>query len=170
MSFNSLFSSEDVFSEPKLLEACSEIQTSADQVLVRQGDRGSDLFIVESGYLKVTDDKGDDEFILTLLAPKDVFGEMSFLDGAIRSATVTVAEPGIVHMLSREAFISLIEAEPVLGAKILRNLGQLLAKRLRAADISLCLLADDSETREKYELRRLIEEARRSVRQGRQNT
>jgi len=164
MSPETLFDSAEVFWDPDLICMCRRIETTADQVLIRQGDRSTDLFIVVSGRFSVTDDKGKDEFVLAHLESDDVFGEMSFLDGSPRSATVKSEDEGVVHVLSREAFMNIFGADPMMGARMLKNLGELLAMRLRAADHSLCLLSDDSETRQKYELRRLIREARRSVR------
>jgi len=164
MSPETLFDSAEVFWDPDLTCMCRRIETTADQVLIRQGDKSTDLFIVVSGRFSVTDDKGTDEFVLAHLESDDVFGEMSFLDGSPRSATVKSEGEGVVHMLSREAFMNIFSADSLMGARVLKNLGELLAMRLRAADHSLCLLSDDSETRQKYELRRLIREARRSVR------
>jgi CRP-like cAMP-binding protein len=163
MSPDTLFDSAEVFWDPELISVCRRIDTTPGQILVRQGDRSTDLFIVVSGRFRVIDDKGNDDFVLAHLEPEDVFGEMSFLDGSPRSATVESEEEGVVHVLSRDAFMNLFATDPLMGARLLNSLGELLAMRLRAADHSLCLLSDDSEARQKYELRRLIREARRSV-------
>jgi len=163
MSPDTLFDSAEVFWDPELISVCRRIDTSPGQIMVRQGDRSTDLFIVVSGRFRVMDDKGNEDFVLAHLEPEDVFGEMSFLDGSPRSATVEAEEEGVVHVLSRDAFMNLFASDPLMGARVLNSLGELLAMRLRAADHSLCLLSDDSEARQKYELRRLIREARRSV-------
>lgn len=162
-----LFEQLDLMREYRLLELCDIIATEAGTTLIRQGAWTDDIFIVKEGKLKVIDVRGENEFILATVGPGDVFGEMSFLDGSPRSATVAVQEAGSILRLSRNGFLHLFEQDPVLGARLLLSLGRLLALRLRMADSALCMLSDDSEARERYELRRLIGELRRSVMKGR---
>ena len=162
-----LFDPVTILKEPVLLEVCELMQTEQGQTVVRQGAWTDDLYVVKEGKLKVLDDRGGSEFVLATVGPGDVFGEMSFLDGSPRSATIRVEEPGQVLRLSRSGFLHLFDHDPALGARLMLSLGHMLAGRLRMADSALCMLSDDSDAREKYELRRLIAELRRSVRAGR---
>ncbi|MBN1434574.1 cyclic nucleotide-binding domain-containing protein, partial [Candidatus Fermentibacterales bacterium] len=112
--------------EPGILETCQAINTTAHQVLVEQWERSTDLFVVQSGKVNVTDDRSGG-FLITSFEPGEVFGEISFIDGRPRSATVSVAEPGEVLFLSRDAVTGLMDRDPALAANLMIVIGQLLA-------------------------------------------
>jgi small-conductance mechanosensitive channel/CRP-like cAMP-binding protein len=57
------------------------------ELIVRQGDAGSSMFVVSSGTVSVTLDPSGIE--VARLGPGDFFGEMSLLTGDPRTATVT---------------------------------------------------------------------------------
>ena len=70
--------------------------------IVRQGERGSALFLVARGVVRVTVRRpdGDDATIATLMAG-DFFGEMALLHGGVRTATCTAVTPCALYELSR---------------------------------------------------------------------
>ena len=101
MKKDSLFNTDDILSESGVRELFESVEVHGSDVLVKQGDSGTDLFIVESGQFVVTDDKGGGR-ILDSLGEGDVFGEMAFLGGEERSASVTSNTPGILLKLCRK--------------------------------------------------------------------
>lgn len=72
--------------------------------LFREGDAGSTLLFVASGELAAIT-KGDDgkERVLDVLGPGDIGGEISFLSGLPRSATLTATRPTEILELERKA-------------------------------------------------------------------
>ncbi len=67
------------------------------------------------------------------MGPGVPFGEMGLLDQGPRSASVIAEEDAVVHVLPFEA-LRRVEAEhPGVNAAFYRNLGQLIAGRLRRA-------------------------------------
>ena len=60
-----------------------------------------------------------------------MFGELAFLDGLPRSATVRAVEDGEALRLSFEAFETLAARHAELGRAILLDLGRIAALRLR---------------------------------------
>jgi hypothetical protein len=56
---------------------------------VRQGEKGSDVFVVRKGSLEVIRDGG----LVSVVLPGDVFGELEFFSGGHRSAGVRALEP-----------------------------------------------------------------------------
>ena len=98
----------------------SEIQTLADEltdvaftkddVIVRQGERGDAMFILESGEVEVVDEnKRDDDGqpkVLCKLGPSSYFGELSLLNADLRAATVRVPNRATVLIITKRAFES----------------------------------------------------------------
>src|ERR1043165_2103167 len=61
----------------------------AEELIIRTGDEGDSLFIIASGNVKVH----DEEQIIATLNEGNFFGEISLLDSAPRSMSVTAATP-----------------------------------------------------------------------------
>ncbi len=63
-------------------------------LIVREGDEGADLFLLVSGSaaaVRAADDGG--QVVLNAIAPGDCIGELTFLDGGRRSASVRAETP-----------------------------------------------------------------------------
>lgn len=101
----------------------------AGETLMREGDRGQELFILVSGKATVT--RGGTT--IATLGPGDFVGEMALIDDKPRSATVTADEDLSVLAISVQEFKPLLQAVPDMAEKLLKSL----ARRLRAADESL---------------------------------
>ena len=158
----SVFEAVDFLGENRFREVCEERDVREGETVVEQGGSGTDLYVVYEGRFLVSDTAGEG-FVLATLTSGDVFGEMGFLRGGNRSAEVKAASPGRLLVFSRQSFAETFEAEPLLAARILGTLARLLADRLSQADSTLSLLSDNSEARERYEVRRLMREMKISI-------
>ena len=66
-----------------------------------------------------------------LMGPGDLFGEVAFLTGDLRTADVVVrSEHARVLCLSEKTLKTVSEGEPVLAARFFGNLARLLASRM----------------------------------------
>src|SRR5262245_66285776 len=75
------------------------------EVVFHVGDPGDALFLISSGSVKITlPSETGEEAILATLQPGEVFGELSLLDGAPRSATAVAHEPTETIILKRDRF------------------------------------------------------------------
>jgi CRP/FNR family transcriptional regulator, cyclic AMP receptor protein len=84
-----------------------------NSVLVQEGDKSDQLYIVMSGRLKVfLADADGKEVIIDSLGPGQFFGEMSALDGESRSASVMTAEPSSLCVVQREQFKQFLADHP----------------------------------------------------------
>ena len=95
------------------------VRLGAGESLVRQGEEGSDLFVVLSGSLTavVEDDAG--EHIVSRRLPGDVVGETSMIfGGGRRTATVRAESDVEVARLSADQFRSLVAARPSLADSV----------------------------------------------------
>ncbi len=96
------------------------------QSVVRQGEEGASLFLVQEGLLDVmvTDSSGVDRQVAQLAAGS-YFGEMSLLTGAPRSATVVSSFDCQVIEIERDALRPLMQARP----EIVEHMSEELANR-----------------------------------------
>lgn len=82
--------------------------------IVRQGERGSSLFLVARGVVRVTrDDDGETTDVATLLAG-DFFGEMALLHGGVRTATCRAVTPCALYELARGDIDEVMESCPAM--------------------------------------------------------
>jgi CRP-like cAMP-binding protein len=83
------------------------------QAIVKQGDTGKSVYVIASGTVKVhtllpTGERLD----LAVLNPNDFFGEMAFLAGKPRTATVETAEDAVILEVTEDQLAELINRRP----------------------------------------------------------
>ena len=95
-------------------------------VVIREGDRGEELFIVLTGSVKVM--RGDTE--LARFKPGDHFGEMALVRNQPRSATVISDLDSELMVIRRTDFFDILRNEHQLAVKLLWQFLGALADRL----------------------------------------
>lgn len=97
----------------------------AGETVVKEGSGGAAFFVIESGEATV--------FIRgkkhTTLKPDDYFGEIALIDEGTRMATITATSDLICYGLTYWDFRPVVEANGVIGWKLLQRM----AKMLRSA-------------------------------------
>ena len=108
------------------------LHARAGQTLIREGEVGDWMLLVLSGTVDVykTSESGGMSRLAVIMQGTAV-GEMSMLDAAPRNATCVAIEDVQAGVLTRTMIAHLIQDHPVIGAKLLVKLTQLLAQRLR---------------------------------------
>jgi hypothetical protein len=123
----------DAFAELTIGEATvlatlvERVEARPGEVLVREGESGDALFIIESGKAHVRLSRGPNSGrVLAELGRRDSFGEIALVMGIARTATVTAAEPLTALRLSRanyERFLATLpEVESELTVSAVRRL------------------------------------------------
>lgn len=115
-----------------------------NQVIIREGDLTSDLFLILDGEVSVIkwDEERHFQMPIVRLVKRDMFGEMSFMDDSPRSSTVKTIKETTVFKLSRKALasssIEMRDIENTMFANIavvnihrLRETNRLFVKNLR---------------------------------------
>ena len=91
------------------------------EVLVREGETDDHLYVVTSGALGVVKAAGtENELTLNVMRPGDVVGELSFLDGATRFASLLALSETRVLGLSRGDLEAMLDRDPHLLYRIMR--------------------------------------------------
>jgi CRP/FNR family cyclic AMP-dependent transcriptional regulator len=97
-------------------------------IIFMRGDPGDSLCGVVTGRVRISASRaGGKEVFLNIMEPGDAFGEIALLDGSPRTATATAMTRAELMILQRDAFLSLLRAEPQLAEHLI----QLLCKRVR---------------------------------------
>ena len=120
----------------RLAAAATRRLYDAGEVLVREGDAGDSLFVLERGAVRVlkADEAGRGEPVeVSRLGPGDFFGEASLLTGEPRGATVVAAEACSALELAKSALAPILAESPELAA----TLGDALAGRRAATDTAV---------------------------------
>jgi len=104
-----------------------EVSTYHDgEVVIREGDRGEELFIVLTGSVKVS--RGESH--LVTLKPGDHFGEMALVRSQPRSASVFSELDTELMVIRRSDFFDILRNEHQLAVKLLWQFLGVLADRL----------------------------------------
>lgn len=103
-----------------------EVEVPDGKRLAVAGETGRELFIIVDGRATVKIPRGR----TVRLGRGEFFGEMSLIDGAPRSASVTADEPMKLLVVGQREFWELLAAAPPIMRKIMSTL----ARRLRDAD------------------------------------
>lgn len=109
--------------------------------IVAEGSLGDALFLILSGQVAVH--RGPQTF--ATLSADEFFGEMSLVEPAPRSATVTAMSAAFLFRLPHDALRSLISEDPSAASILLVQVVKTLSERLRRANAMLSsvdLLAD----------------------------
>lgn len=100
-----------------------ELEVPEGTVLMREGERGREFFVLLSGTADVT----KDGVFVRQLIPGDFCGEIALVSRQPRSATVTATTPVEVFVVTEQAFGGLMSQNPVVAAHVLQALGERLA-------------------------------------------
>jgi CRP-like cAMP-binding protein len=91
------------------------------EVLVQEGSADDHLYVVVNGVLGVVKGAGlEEEVTLNAIRPGDVVGELSFLDGATRYASLVALSDTRVLGLSRADLEALLETNPKVVYHVMR--------------------------------------------------
>lgn len=94
-----------------VIDAMSEKKVSRGEYVIKQGEDGDHLYVVESGHLDCTKRFGNDtqdKYLLTY-GPGDSFGELALLYNAKRAANIKAKTDSVLWCLDRETFNNIVK-------------------------------------------------------------
>jgi CRP-like cAMP-binding protein len=126
-----------------LLEQEARPRTVAvGECVVREGERGSSMYIIQEGRVEVVKRLGEpDEVVLAVLKTGDFFGEMSWVEPLVRAASVRAVEPTELRELKASALHHLYTASAEQFGIVVLNLARDLSRRLRRLDEAYAALS-----------------------------
>ena len=110
----------------RVMQAVQVREFRGGEIVIREGDKGDELFIVLEGQVRVS--RGDQT--LTHLGPGEHVGEMALIRSVPRSATVAAVGPTELIAIRRGDFFEILRKEHEVAVKMLWQFLGVLADRL----------------------------------------
>jgi CRP-like cAMP-binding protein len=132
---------------------------SANTVLFQEGDKGEEMFIIQSGKVKISKRIRGVEKTLATLEKGEFFGEMAILNDKPRSATAETVEDCEMLVIDRKTFDALIRGNVEIAVRFIKRL----ADRLRETNDQMeALMIKDNTSRLVSILAKQVKEQRKS--------
>jgi len=128
----------------RVLKIVYERNYTSGQTVLTEGETGDEIFLVVRGKVAVF--KGGHP--LTTLSTGAQFGEVAFMDGKPRSATIEAVEESTLLCIRREDFRNLTRTDPVIATKLLWCFVLNMAGRLRGLSESLVNATENTGSNE----------------------
>ena len=88
-----------------------------------EAEDGKALYIIKKGEVKACRMGPNGELVtLTLMKDGEVFGEMGFLDGRSRSASIVAVSDVETYVLEKDDFETIVESHPRVTYKLMKNI------------------------------------------------
>ncbi len=117
----------------RLLAVMEPASVAAGDFILHKDSPSKSLLIVEEGEIEVVGESMGELVTLARVGVRGVVGEVGFLDGRPRTYDVRAATACRLRRLTRQALLDLVKDDPVLFAKLMIALAELMANRFRAA-------------------------------------
>jgi CRP-like cAMP-binding protein len=130
-------------------------QFPAGTVLFREGDPGSEMYVIHAGRVQLSRQFRDRNTVLAVLPPGEFFGEMSIINNRPRSATAVVVEDATLLVIDPRTFEAMIRAKSEIAVRMIRTLSARLEQANQQIEL---LLLKDANHRVVQCLRRLAEQ------------
>jgi CRP-like cAMP-binding protein len=127
-------------------EILTRIPFEKDKIIFREGQDGTDAYVVESGRIGVFKTTDGKPLRLAVLEKGAIFGEMAAITGERRSATTIAVEPSVVVRISKTTIQQKIaHCDPFIKALIailINNLGRVNERYATTNKVAEKLLSD----------------------------
>jgi CRP/FNR family transcriptional regulator, cyclic AMP receptor protein len=102
-----------------------EVELPDATVVFNQGDEGTMMYIIVEGAVEIAIEQGNRrKIVVATLFPGQYFGELSLLDGGLRSATARTVKPSVALTLTRADFAEFVTTRPQAALRILAEMGE----------------------------------------------
>ncbi|WP_296667484.1 MULTISPECIES: Crp/Fnr family transcriptional regulator [unclassified Treponema] len=102
-----------------------------DTMIMAEQQSGADMFIIQSGRVKISKVVDGSEVTLAILKKGDMFGEMALLENKPRSACAIAEEDCTLMTVNRSNFNQMVQTQPQLIAKLTTTLAERLFQTQR---------------------------------------
>jgi len=117
----------------KIVPCCREATFQRGAVIFKESDAENDLYVVLKGRVSIEMElpaELAERARLAIMQEGQVFGEMSFISGARRSATVQALDDVRLLIISAEGLSKVMEEDHRIGYVVMKHLAESLRQRL----------------------------------------
>ena len=111
------------------------------ELIVRQGEQGNCMYVLQKGEVEVLLRDGDKELCLAVLGEGDFFGEMGLFEQEVRSASVRARGDVRALTVDKKTFLRKVHEDPSLAFNMLQRMSHRV-RELNAALIRLGTIPD----------------------------
>jgi CRP-like cAMP-binding protein len=94
------------------------------QMIFCEHEPGDELYVIKSGKVEILKISPPDEILLSILREGDIFGELSIVSTAPRSAAAVSSGESVLLPVSRDSLLSVFQKSPATVGRILGALSQ----------------------------------------------
>jgi len=113
LSTHPVFSALDEDEIADLTDKANRLNFEPGQAVITENDTGDSVFVISSGSARVTTNMFGQTYELAVLEGGDFFGEIGFLSGLPRTATVSAATQLEVLEIDRDLMNAMVDANPL---------------------------------------------------------
>jgi CRP-like cAMP-binding protein len=110
------------------------------EVIVRQGDVGDCMYVIQDGEVEIISEENEDEILLATRGDGDFIGEMAIFDRDVRSATVRAKGKVRILTVDKKNFMRRIHEDPSLAFRIVETMSH----RLRELQTEFTRLMEEN--------------------------
>ena len=92
------------------------------EIIVRQGDAGDSMFVIQEGQVEVLTEKDGQETRLRIAGEGEFMGEMAIFERIDRSATLRALGPVRVLTIDKKNFLRRVHEDPSLAFRIVKTM------------------------------------------------
>ena len=107
----------------------------AGTVLFREGERGTTMYVVKEGRVRITKEGGEGEKTLAVLGAGEFFGEMAILNSKPRTATAEVVEDARLLVLDARTFEQMVVSNAEIAVRLIKKMARRLDSALALVEI-----------------------------------
>lgn len=95
---------------------------SDGEIIIRQGDSGNCMYVIQEGKVGVFRDNGGTEVQLAVRTEGDFFGEMALFSKEVRSATIKALGEARILTVDKRNLLASIQKDPSLAFRMIETL------------------------------------------------
>jgi len=92
------------------------------EVIVRQGEMGNCMFVIQEGEVEAVAEADGKELRLRTMGRDEFFGEMALFEKETRTATIRAIRPTRVLTIDKKNFLGGIHEDPSLAFRIVQTM------------------------------------------------
>ena len=115
-----------------LLNKSEQRMYKPEEIILRQGEKPSGIYIVQKGKAKVVKEQFGFQLAIAEYGPGSIFGEMSFIEAEVANTAVVADEHCGVVIVGHQLVQDIINQNPGFYGRFFQSLAYILSQRLRA--------------------------------------